>query len=528
MSRPLWLYALLCALTAACHHHHDDHTHGGVKHSHEGAHAHHGHHDDDASDSRTQWGELSQTFVEFPPLVMGTPSTFIVHLTWADTWEPVAAGDLTLVLSGGDAPEERFSTSTLSQPGIFRPEVIPSHPVLRTLSLELNSEGRQDTHELGQVRVFPSADKASVPQGEDEGAVITLLLEQQWNLDFRVERAEQRTLRSGLEIYGRVRELEKSVTLVRAPAQGRLIADDKALPAAGAVLERNAVIARLLPMVSVAERDRASLRIALDEARAKERWAKGEVKRLRALLDESAASEKSLAAAQLVASEARAATRAAKRRLARLAALQSPDGAEASALVIRAPHDGRVRGTYARAGALVQAGEPLLELVDPKGRIIELDLPEVDAAHLPKVSGALVRVTGHDAPIALSSDARINIPLQVDEVRHTIPLWWRLPPEMDETPARLAIEAQLWTDEAKPYLSLPKSALVQDAGLSVVYVQHDGENFLRRVVKTGPSDGDFIAILSGLTAGESVVVEGAYLLKLAGLKDAAPDHGHTH
>jgi membrane fusion protein, heavy metal efflux system len=531
--RPLMICALILGGPWGCHGH--DHGHGD---EHEGEHDHHdrghghghGHHGDGpAPESRTSWGAATQSFTEFPALVLGQPVKLAAHLTWSKDWNPVAEGTLTVILSGGDAPEERFAIKRVSQPGIFRPEVTPGYPVTRRLTLELNANGSVDTHDLGEVDVVASAaGLTKAEEEEEEDSLVTLLLEQQWNLDFRVEAAVTRTMRAGFAVYGRVRELKDSVTTVKSPVGGRLMSSSNALPAPGSVIHRNEVLASVLPMLDPSGNDRAGLQRARDEARAKERWAKGEVERLEGLVSQGAASARSLSEARLTIEQARARRRASERRLTQLAAVQSVDGAKPSAIEVRAPHDGRVRLVHVRAGTYVSAEEPLLELVDPTGRIFELDVPEVEASRLGQIKGARVHIDGRKEAYELPLEARINAPLGVDDVRHTIPLWWRLEEGVNSLPAGLAVRAQLWTGASEEQLAIPRAALVQDAGISVVYVQVDGENFSRRPIRVGARDGDYVAVLEGLSAKESVVVEGAYLLKLASLKDAVPDHGHAH
>ena len=44
----------------------------------------------------------------------------------------------------------------------------------------------------------------------------------------------------------------------------------------------------------------------------------------------------------------------------------------------------------------------------------------------------------------------------------------------------------------------------------------------------GPRDGDWVAIKSGVAAGERVVTQGAYQVRLAATQPAAMGHGHAH
>ena len=62
-------------------------------------------------------------------------------------------------------------------------------------------------------------------------------------------------------------------------------------------------------------------------------------------------------------------------------------------------------------------------------------------------------------------------------------------------------------------LSLPRTAVLRDAGRAFVFVHHEGEYWVRRPVTTGRAAGGRVEIRSGIRAGQKVVADGAFLLK---------------
>jgi RND family efflux transporter MFP subunit len=60
---------------------------------------------------------------------------------------------------------------------------------------------------------------------------------------------------------------------------------------------------------------------------------------------------------------------------------------------------------------------------------------------------------------------------------------------------------------------IPLPAVVQEYGVTVVFVELTPGRFERREITIGPRSGDAVAALTGLKAGERVVVAGAMLLK---------------
>jgi HlyD family secretion protein len=65
---------------------------------------------------------------------------------------------------------------------------------------------------------------------------------------------------------------------------------------------------------------------------------------------------------------------------------------------------------------------------------------------------------------------------------------------------------------ARPRLTLPKAAIRSADGRSIVFVMHD-DRVERRAVSVGSTIGDSTEVLSGVNAGDRVVVDGPQTLK---------------
>jgi cobalt-zinc-cadmium efflux system membrane fusion protein len=61
--------------------------------------------------------------------------------------------------------------------------------------------------------------------------------------------------------------------------------------------------------------------------------------------------------------------------------------------------------------------------------------------------------------------------------------------------------------------AVPAAALLEDEGRSFVFVHHQGDYFVRRPVTAGRSWDGWVEIVAGLEASQTVVAEGAFLLK---------------
>ncbi|TVP53572.1 MAG: HlyD family efflux transporter periplasmic adaptor subunit [Gemmatimonadales bacterium] len=74
---------------------------------------------------------------------------------------------------------------------------------------------------------------------------------------------------------------------------------------------------------------------------------------------------------------------------------------------------------------------------------------------------------------------------------------------------------------------VPRSAVFDEHSHKVVFVQHSGDQFERRMVRTGTTADGWTVIVEGLEVGERVVTDGVYPLHLA-TADIQIDHGHEH
>ena len=88
----------------------------------------------------------------------------------------------------------------------------------------------------------------------------------------------------------------------------------------------------------------------------------------------------------------------------------------------------------------------------------------------------------------------------------------------------MGVEVQIAAGASKEAVTVPVTALVDDEGLKVVYVK-EGGRYERRVVTVGSISYSRAEILSGVEAGEDVVVRGAYQLANA-RKGGGEEGGH--
>jgi multidrug efflux pump subunit AcrA (membrane-fusion protein) len=116
----------------------------------------------------------------------------------------------------------------------------------------------------------------------------------------------------------------------------------------------------------------------------------------------------------------------------------------------------------------------------------------------------------------------------VDEKTRTVPVT----NEIDNGDHRLAVNQTVFLRLLLSGVGnspvIPETAIIDDAGRPVVFVQRAGESFVRRPVKLGVRNGGVAQVLEGVSTGDRVVTKGAYLIRLSTMSSAVPAHGHVH
>jgi cobalt-zinc-cadmium efflux system membrane fusion protein len=475
-------------------------------------------------ESLTNWTTRTELFMEYPPLVAGQTSRFAVHLTRLDTFKPVAKGRVEIRLIAGKAPEV-FLTDAPSRPGIFGVDVKPSAAREYRLSVLLKSDALNDVHELGEITVSATKSAAVHEQGPAKEETIAFLKEQQWTLDFGTAIVEDRQLKSSLRVPAEVIPRSGGEAEVTVPFDGRLVA--AGLPVIGAHVTQGQALGSILPPISVPA-DFASLELVRNEANLALQLARKDRERAERLVASGAAPAKRLDEARTVEATAEARLKTADIRIAQYEASSSaaanPQGARLFAL--RSPITGVVVKTSAAPGANVKAGETLFKIVDLDTVYVSAIVPEADLPQVRNLNGAELEVPGTDRPRRLQR--LISVGRIVDPASRTFPVIY----EVDNRDRRIAINqtvnVRLLTAVTNVVPVVPESALVDDGGRPVIFIQQAGETFLRRPVKLGVREGGVVQALEGVSPGERVVTRGAHLIRLSTMSSQVPAHGHVH
>lgn len=188
---------------------------------------------------------------------------------------------------------------------------------------------------------------------------------------------------------------------------------------------------------------------------------------------------------------------------------------------VKAPIGGVVLSRNAAEGDVVGEGMMLFEVADLSALWVDLHVFGADASHIGVGSPVLVTRLG-DGVSAQSQIERI-LPATATASQSTVARavlantdgLWR---------PGTAVRARITVDRAQVPLVVPLAALQEVDGREVVFVRA-GETYAARAVTLGRRDARSVEVLSGLRAGEQVVVEQSYVIK-ADLEKSGATHEH--
>ncbi len=470
----------------------------------------------------TDFSDKTELYVEFPSLVLGQAATFVAHFTWLADFKPVTQGKLTLVLAGGDAPEERFVADAPAVPGIFKPSVTPKAGGERELTLIVDTPDGSSTHELGPVTIFADTKAAEAGHAHDEGDPgIAFTKEQQWKIDFATVVASKGLVRSSVAATATIKGQPDHEAQLVAPTAG-ILRTAGSFPRVGQTVKKGQVLATFAPKLG-GDIDQATLEAGAGKARIALDLARRERERMEALFKNEAIPEKRLLEARANEQAAAAEAQAAQARQNQLGGIGGLGG-----IAIRAPIDGTIADVAVSPGAFVAEGAPLLHIADTRRMWLEARVPESEVGRVGTPSGASFTVDGFDQPFVIEPGKNgklIAVGDVVDAATRTVPAIFEF-----ANPGGLRLgmtaKARLYAGQGVEGVLVPASAVQDESGTSVVYVQTGGESFERRIVRVGTRDGDQIAILDGIEPGQRVVSRGAYLIRLSTSMSAAVGHAH--
>lgn len=228
--------------------------------------------------------------------------------------------------------------------------------------------------------------------------------------------------------------------------------------------------------------------------------------------EDRAVAEADRAGAELRSAEFAVATAGYELQAARTALGYAAAGGSADPVVIKSPVAGRVLKIPRKSEGAVAAGQALLEIGDPGGLEVEVDLLSADAVRVRPGTrvlferwggeGTLEGVVRRIEPVGFTKISALG----VEEQRVWVIVAFTSPAERWQSLGDgYRVEARFILWEAADVLQIPASALFRDGSGWAAFVVEEGRA-KKRAIETGQGNGLAAQVISGIREGEQVIV----------------------
>jgi membrane fusion protein, heavy metal efflux system len=456
----------------------------------------------------TQWNDSTELFLEYPHLVAGEATgNWAIHLTDLTTFRPITEGPLTVrFLQGGRAVQE-FTLDAPARDGIYLLDPVIEQPGSYEVHLALTGPQATSLHVLPEVRVWADAGELPYEEEEDDGG-FAFLKEQQWVIPFAVEPALEQAVQRAVVAAGEIVARDGALAQVSAPVSGiAAAAPNRSAPSVGELVRAGQVLAVLNPTAGEGgyARARGELeRLEREAARAERLYAAGAIPQRRL---EEARHDLQIARAEMRAIGG------------------GGVGADFQ-LRVTAPISGVIAQRSFVPGGRVEAGEPLFVVVDASTVWLRVQLPAATASGLTPEPTPTFTIEGMER--SFETSRFVSVSSVIDPQTRTVAAVFEAPNPGGMLRIGQFARATVPVGGTVTGVAIPNSAIVDDNGTPVAYVQTGGESFERRVLTLAERDATRTVVTAGVRPGERVVTTGAFQVRLASLSGGDFAGGHSH
>ena len=359
----------------------------------------------------------------------------------------------------------------------------------------------------------PAAQKDAASKSEGKRADNLVQVSEEMLRDLRITTSKVEQHRGGesSSLLGELGVNENAYAEVSAPLSARVVS-------LRAVEGQNVRTGDALATLESGELAKARGDLATAEARRD--LAQRALERKRGLNAEKIVPTREVQEAENETSAAEAQVRAARAGLQSLGAPdRASDGASASSLVLRSPVTGVVLERTLALGQTADPSKPLFRIGDLSTVWLTVHAFERDAVRL--VKGAPARIAFAALP-GRTFDGKVSLIGQsVDADSRTVAVRIEMPNRDRVLRPGMSATAWLPVGEQGTLLAVPAAAVQRVRDRWCVFIPKDNRTFEIRPIGRGRDIAGEVEILSGVRAGEPIVVDGAFLLKAETERSAA-------
>jgi Cu(I)/Ag(I) efflux system membrane fusion protein len=179
-------------------------------------------------------------------------------------------------------------------------------------------------------------------------------------------------------------------------------------------------------------------------------------------------------------------------------------------VTVRAPKDGVVTELMVREGAMITPDMTALVLASSDRMWVIADIPEGLAESVRVGATAMLRFAAMPGE-SYTAPVREILP-EFGEMTRTLRARLEVPNAAGRLKAGMLARVRLAAPHGATGVIVPIEAVIRTGKSDRVIVDLGGGRFAPREVVVGTDDGESIAVLQGLAAGEKVVVSGQFML----------------
>ena len=201
----------------------------------------------------------------------------------------------------------------------------------------------------------------------------------------------------------------------------------------------------------------------------------------------------------------------------------------AKGVSVNAPINGHMKNILVKEGEYITVGQPIATVSQNQRLVLRAEVSQRYYNAMQSVKSANFK-TPYDNKVYSLEDLNgrlLSFGKTSNENSFFIPVSFEFDNKGEVIPGSF-VEVYLLSSELENVISLPRTALTEEQGIFFVYLQLDEEGYKKQEVTLGADNGKSVQILTGVKAGDRVVTEGAYQVRLASASNAIPAHSHEH
>ena len=456
-------------------------------------------------DSQNQY----ELFFESAPFFLNEKVELLVHVTRLPEYKPLKEGSLKLL----NNHQVLVTVSEPEVPGIFHVSFTPAKAGQSNLEIEITDNGIPVLFPLKNISVFENeaAFHESEQEHHEHGKVIAFSKEEAWKIDFAIKQVKEEPFFEIIKTSGEIMPAQGDEIVVTAKHRGTVLLGGTQL-LSGEPVKKNEELLTLSASLLDGNLNQDYLKAKAAYDKARENY-----ERSRQLIQDRLITQTEFRSAE-------AEFKSAKAVFENISRFHTTQGER-----IVAPQTGYIKECLVSEGQFVEAGQALMVITQNRKLTLRADVPQKDYARLPSVFSANF-ITPYNQQVHSVDNLegrKITFGKSTLDKTFFTPVYFEVINTENLIPGSY-VEVYLKAGSFQNALTIPLSALMEEQGNFYVFVQKGGEQYVKCYITPGRNDGERLEVLSGLEAGERVVAQGAYRVKLVSMSGTAPAHNHNH